>query len=349
MPTGSLVGRARTVGRPISLHVRHAPWVDERVDVSSAPARVVALAGGALLGTFVGDALGMPFEGLGHASIPAELEMMEARQGRGTYTDDTQMMIALAESLIVRSRVDADHLARAFLDAYDPDRGYGGGTRRVFELWRSGVPVATAAGQIFHGQGSRGDGAAMRVAPVAVCFRDDHERLCVEAAASARITHANSVGVDGAVVQAAAIGAALRGEDVLAAARAAAKTAELRRALDEVEALLEVPRMPGEVHARLGSSAAAGEAVPAALYSALAHDRFESALRFAVRLGGDTDTVAAMAGAVAGARDGYDMIPTRWLAALEDGERGRSYVQGLITPLCRLWHQIAASLDVQAQ
>lgn len=303
----------------------------------SAPARVVAHSGGALLGTFVGDALGMPFEGRGHASIPAEPEMIEARRGRGTYTDDTQMTIALAESLIVRGRVDADHLARAFLDAYDPGRGYGAGTRRVFELWRSGVPVAQAAAQVFLGQGSRGNGAAMRVAPVAVCFRDDHERLCAEAAASARITHAHSVGVDGAVVQAAAIGAALRGEDVLAAARATAKTAELRRALDEVGALLEASRPPDEVHARLGSSADAGQAVPAALYSALAHDRFETAVRFAVRLGADTDTVAAMAGAVAGARDGYDTIPPRWLATLEDGERGRSYVQSLITPLCHVW------------
>jgi ADP-ribosylglycohydrolase len=50
---------------------------------------------GALLGTFVGDALGMPFEGAAHGAIPVEVEMVTARRGRGTYTDDTQMMIAL--------------------------------------------------------------------------------------------------------------------------------------------------------------------------------------------------------------------------------------------------------------
>lgn len=292
-------------------------------------------AGGALFGTFVGDALGMPFEGLSHAAIPEDVEMVEARGGRGTYTDDTQMMIALAESLLVRGRVDAEHLAGAFLDAYVADRGYGAGTQRVFELWRSGVPVASAAGRLFRGQGSRGNGAAMRIAPVAVCFRDDPERLCVEAAASARVTHAHSVGVDGAVVQAAAIGGALRGEDILDVARSAAETAELRGALDEVEGLLGNTRTPAEVHVRLGSSADACESVAAALYSALAHDRFEAALRFAVRLGGDTDTVAAMAGAVAGARGGCRAIPTRWLEALEDGDRGRSHVQTLITPLIR--------------
>jgi ADP-ribosylglycohydrolase len=55
---------------------------------------------GALLGTFVGDALGMAFEGDPPGAIPPRLEMVEARLGRGTYTDDTEMMIVLAESLI---------------------------------------------------------------------------------------------------------------------------------------------------------------------------------------------------------------------------------------------------------
>ena len=62
------------------------------------------------------------------------------------------------------------------------------GTQRVFELWRWGVPVGVAAGQVFDGLGSRGTAAAMRIAPVAVCFRDDPHRLCLEAAASARVT-----------------------------------------------------------------------------------------------------------------------------------------------------------------
>ena len=73
----------------------------------------------------------------------------------------------------------------------------------------------------------------------------------------------------------------------------------------------------------------------AALDSALVHDRFEAALRFGVRLGGHSDAVAAMAGAVAGREGGYRAIPTRWVDALEDGHRGRSHVQTLITPLIR--------------
>ena len=290
---------------------------------------------GALLGTFVGDALGMPFEGFARGAIPAAVEMVEARRGRGTYTDDTQMMIALAESLLERGKVEQEHLARAFQEAYDPERGYGGGTRRVFELWAAGTAVADAAGQVFGGQGSRGNGAAMRIAPVAVCFRDDPTRLCAEAAGSARVTHAHPVGVDGAVVQAAAIGAALRDEDILDVARAAARTEEMRGALHDVGLLLAERRDPAGVLARLASSSDAGESVCAAVYSAIAHPTFEAAVRFAVRLAGDTDTVAAMTGAIAGARNGARSIPRRWLDALEDGERGRSHVERLATRLAR--------------
>jgi ADP-ribosylglycohydrolase len=112
------------------------------------------------------------------------------------------------------------------------------GPSGVFELWAAGTAVADAAGHVFGGDGSRGNGAAMRIAPVAVCFRGDPRRLRAEAAASARVTHAHPVGVDAAVVQAAAIGAALCDEDILAAARPAARTEEMRAGLQAVGELL---------------------------------------------------------------------------------------------------------------
>jgi ADP-ribosylglycohydrolase len=65
------------------------------------------------------------------------------------------------------------------------------------------------------------------------------------------------------------------------------------------------------------------------VYAAAAHPRFEDAVSFAVRCGGDTDTIAVMAGAIAGARDGAAGIPARWLDALKAGEKGRSHVQWL--------------------
>jgi poly(ADP-ribose) glycohydrolase ARH3 len=306
-----------------------------RKQADNRPGAIRDRARGALLGTFVGDALGMPFEGVEHRAIPSAVEMVQARLGRGTYTDDTQMMIALAESLIKRGQVEEEQLARELQAAYDPARGYGRGTRRVLELWRNGVPVAEAAGQLFGGQGSRTNGAAMRVAPVAVCFREDPERLLSEAARSARVTHTHPIGIDGAVVQAAAIGAALRDEDILAVASTAARTEELRAGVEEIGVLLGEPREPAEVHARLGSSSDARESVCAAIYSALAHPTFQAAARFAVRLGGDTDTVAAMSGAISGARHGARSIPRRWLDSLEQGGRGRSHVEQLADRLAQ--------------
>jgi ADP-ribosylglycohydrolase len=180
-------------------------------------------AAGALLGTFVGDALGMPFEGRPAAAVPARPEMEEARLGRGTYTDDTQMMIALAESLLEQGEMDDPHLARAYLEAFDPERGYGSGTIDLFALWRQGVPLTEAAGRLYGGEGSLGNGAAMRIAPLAVRFAECSERLRVQAEQSARLTDAHPLAIDAAVVQAAAIAAALRGEEILAAARNAPK------------------------------------------------------------------------------------------------------------------------------
>jgi poly(ADP-ribose) glycohydrolase ARH3 len=335
---------------------------------------------GSLLGLFCGDALGMPYETQPPEAIPARLEMEEARLGRGTYTDDTQMAIAVCESLVRCGRVDARDLAATIADAFDPDRGYGPGTTTVVRLWGEGVPLEEAALRLFDGEGSAGNGAAMRVAPVGLLFARDPERCAEEARRSARLTHAHPLGIDGAAAVAAAVGAAFRGDDHFAAARAAVTTDEFARRIAAAEELAQRARFasaaarsggateeaapaedaapaevappevaapeevtpaedaapeevtPAEVARLLGATVAAHESVPAALVAAAAPS-FEDALTFAVRCGGDTDTVAAMAGAIAGARLGASAIPRRWLDALEDGPKGRGHVERLAAQL----------------
>jgi poly(ADP-ribose) glycohydrolase ARH3 len=284
---------------------------------------------GALLGTFVGDALGMPYEGMSSAAVPARLEMVEARRGRGTYTDDTEMMIVLAESLLEHGSVNPERLARAFLERCDPSRGYGAGTLQVLALWRRGVAVDAAARRLFGGEGSLGNGAAMRIAPIAVLFADAPDELRAQAERSARLTHAHPLAVDAAIAQAAAIAAALRGEDILTAARSAATRPDMRRQLDHAAALLGSELGPAEVGELLGNTAIGHESVPTAIFAAASQTGFEEAVSFAVRCGGDTDTLGAMAGAVAGAAHGAASIAARWMEALEDGPRGRRYVEGL--------------------
>jgi poly(ADP-ribose) glycohydrolase ARH3 len=286
-------------------------------------------AAGALLGTFVGDALGMPFEGQPAAAIPARLEMEEARLGRGTYTDDTQMMIALAESLLERGGVDAQALANGFVDAYDPRRGYGSGTSEVLRLVRAGVNPHEAARAAFGGQGSLGNGAAMRIAPVAVRYADAAAALASAARASARVTHTHLLAIDAAVVQAAAIAAALTGRPPLEAALDAATTSELKGRLSKAAQLLGAGLEPAVIAEALGNRSTGHESVPAAIYAAVTQESAEAAISFAVRCGGDTDTIGAMAGAIATARFGASTLPERWTSVLEQGPKGRGHVERL--------------------
>lgn len=284
---------------------------------------------GAMLGTFCGDALGMPFEGAHPADVPERLEMLDARLGRGTYTDDTEMAIVLAESLLERGGIQPEALGRAFADGFDPRRGYGSGTIGVLRLVRSGVHPHDAARSSFGGQGSQGNGAAMRIAPVAVRYAGDGAAVADAARASALVTHAHPVGVDGAVVQATAIAVALSGEPPLEAAARVATTAELRDRLATAGELLDASPAPAELAAALGNLSTAHLSVPAAVYAAAVHESVEEAIVFAVRCGGDTDTIGAMTGAIAGAREGAGAIPSRWLDVLEQGPRGRAHVESL--------------------
>jgi ADP-ribosylglycohydrolase len=138
--------------------IRTATWSNSRarsdLGDSMASARQLDRGRDALLGTFAADALGMPFEGVPPEAVPERCEMVNARLGCGTYTDDTQMAIALAESLLDCGDLDAEHLGRAFLQAYDPRRGYGSGTRAVLAMIADGVSVAEAATRAFDGCGS---------------------------------------------------------------------------------------------------------------------------------------------------------------------------------------------------
>lgn len=301
--------------------MRH-PWgVPLRLEIDRAR--------GALIGTFVGDALGMSFEGAEVVDLAEPLEMRDVRLGRGTYTDDTQMAIALAESLLDRGGVDAQALGRAFADAHDPRRGYGSGTTEVLRLVGRGVHPHDAARSARRGEGSAGNGAAMRVAPVAVRYADDTGALIQAARASAVVTHAHPVAVDAAAVQAAAIGAALNDELPLDAALAAATTPELEDRLLAAAGLFDSRPEPAELASALGNRPTGQQSVPTAIYSAVINHSVEDAITFAVRCGGDTDTIGAMAGAIAAARLGAAAIPGRWLDALEQGPKGRSYVEGL--------------------
>ena len=126
----------------------------------------------------------------------------------------------------------------------------------------------------------------------------------------------------------------MNGMDPLAAAREVVRSEELGDRLGQAARLAENGISPTEAAEVLGNSSSGHESVPTAIYAAAAHASFEEAVTFAVACGGDADTLGAMAGAIAGARHGAEAIPSRWLDALEEGDRGRSFVEDLARKVC---------------
>ena len=303
---------------------------------------------GALLGTFAGDALGAPFEGGPPADDRDGARRLATSLADGlTYTDDTQLALALAAHLCDHPAVDPAALAARILDEFEPWRGYGGGMRGLVAEWGRRTPldadaVAGAATSQFP-EGSFGNGAAMRIAAVGVRWAHDAGTLDTVARRSAELTHVHPLGVEGAVLQARAVALGTRrrrfGRNELAAVADGAVAREyvdgLRDAVRLARAWSAGELTYGDVATQLGTSVVAHRSVPAALWAAATGDGIEEAIVLALGLGGDTDTIAAMAGAVVGAAEGVDALPPAWLDAMEDGPRGVTYALRVAAELAR--------------
>ena len=180
------------------------------------------------------------------------------------------------------------------------------------------------ASQQFEGRGSYGNGAAMRVHPVGLFF-DNLDSVIENAEISAKITHAHADGINGAVLQAAAVHCALNdlsNEETLKVVKNLARKFEsdnYDQQLDDVISMLEETEHDFVRGYQLGNSVSALESVPTALYSYLrardpvegleTENRFERTLQLAMTFGGDSDTICSMAGAIAGALYGESEIP----------------------------------------
>ena len=287
----------------------------------------------ALLGHALGDAIGAPFEGLSAEAIARDLGGARNRISlppRETlcYTDDTQMLIGVAECLVVCGRVDAQVLLQRFVANFEVARGYGQGVRQLIEAAAAGADAEGLATLVFPG-GSYGNGAAMRATPVGLLFHKDVDKVVREARRSALPTHGHPLGVEGAVLFAAAVAICLR--DVpfernafFSELGSLAVEEEYQWQLRTAARLSPSDRIP------FGSSLPAHRSVVSALCCFANHpDSFLDAVITAVSLGDDTDTLAGMAGALVGARHGTSALPTAHLAQLENKGKGVDYLRGL--------------------
>ena len=296
------------------------------------------------MGAAVGDALGARLEGARRVSR-RDLARLEQVKTPLDYTDDTHMTLGMAESLVERKGFDGAHMAKHFAWKFreEPWRGYGAGPPQVFSLIEQGAPWDRAARALFGGSGSFGNGAAMRVAPAALLGFHTIEQVVTLAKQSAVITHAHELGIEGAVLQACAIAQAVRKDpsrgidpDVfLDGLRAHVSAPVFQQKLQRAGELLTLgDQDDGEaVIAQLGHGIAAYESVPTAIYAFLrCPNSFRGVVSYAISLGGDTDTIASMAGALSGAHLGLNAIPRIWRREVE----GVAYLQELADSLLAL-------------
>jgi len=239
------------------------------------------------------------------------------------------MMIGVAESLIANKGFNGEHMAWTFIKNWEkePWRGYGPGPPRVFRMIKSGVAWNEAAKQLYGGMGSFGNGAAMRVAPIGLLYYDDVEKLREIAYKSAEITHTHVLGKEGAAIQAYAVALAvqterdnLNPEEFLEKIANFTENSVYREKLEKARLLLKKDNKK-EVIKMLGNTVEAFNSVPTAIYCfAKNHQSYAKAVLYAVSLGGDTDTLGAMTGAIAGAYHGVENIPNIWIKKLENKE-----------------------------
>jgi ADP-ribosylglycohydrolase len=241
-----------------------------------------------MLGAIVGDVIGSVYEGAGIKTKDFPLFVP-----RSTFTDDSVLSVAVAEWIL--SGQDLVDLLHAYTHTY-PGRGYGG----MFHHW--------ASKRLRQPYNSLGNGAAMRVSPVGFAF-ETIEEVLAWAERSAAVTHNHCEGIRGAQATAEAIYLARRGQDK-----------------DQIRGTLE-SQFGYDLSARLGQirptyrfDETCQGTVPQALAAFFESTSYEDAIRNAVSLGGDADTLACITGGIAEAY--YGGVPqdlaTRAMAMLDE-------------------------------
>ncbi len=295
---------------------------------------------GALTGLAIGDALGMPTQMMSREAIAARFgrltgfepaaadHPLAAGMAAGRVTDDTEQALLVARALIAgRGHIDPLVLA-TLLGRWEDDMRAGGSldllgpsTRSAIAALRTGTPVGEA------GRYGATNGAAMRIAPVGIALpADDLAFLVSRVRDVSSVTHNTGIAIAGAAAVAAAISAAIDGADLATATRVGVDAARIgaRQGYwvagadvgERITWAVGLVDRSGEaagldlIYRLVGTSLATQESVPAAfaVLSLYPDDPWPACLA-AAGLGGDSDTVAAMVGAVAGACHGVGAFP----------------------------------------
>jgi ADP-ribosylglycohydrolase len=279
-----------------------------------------------LEGLSVGDAFGERF--FVHPDVAEGLIASRALPASPwLFSDDTQMALSIVAVLRAWGEIDQERLAHSFALRYQPGRGYGPAMHGLLRRIRAGEDWQAAAKGQFSGQGSWGNGAAMRVAPLGAYFADDLARVVAQARLSAEVTHTHPEGVAGAIAVAVAAAYAWRLREapppdkaeyldlILPHVPESEVATKIRRARD-----LPAGTSVRHAIAALGDSMtiSAQDTVPFTLWCAAQHlDNYEEAIWFTLSALGDRDTTCAIVGGIVAACTGVEGIPADWRSARE--------------------------------
>jgi ADP-ribosylglycohydrolase len=246
------------------------------------------------------------------------------------HTDDTEMAISIVEVLRLLGSIHQDALARQFAWCYqrEPDRGYGSGARFQLRMLMEGASWRETSRDAFSGQGSLGNGSAMRVAPVGAWFADDLDRVVKEASASAIVTHMHPEGVAGAIAVAVAAAMAWRlrgntstdaGLELINEVHKRTPDGGTRRriALAFEGRLLDSPQSAARILGN-GISVTCPETVPFTIWAAAKYlGKFPEAIAATASVGGDVDTNCAIVGGIVALSTGPQGFLKDWLTQME--------------------------------
>jgi len=242
------------------------------------------------------------------------------------WTDDTQMSLDMCASLIEHGDVDPDDLALRFAQSYRWSRGYGPAAAKLLKRVGRGTAWHEANRSVYP-EGSFGNGGAMRAPVVGLAYAARLDALPAAARDSARVTHAHPLGLEGAILIAAATAQAVTSpgaEEILTITSEHATADPYRERLEVARTWIDTAQTPGpsEVRHQLGNGIAAADSCVTSVYVAARFlgDPFPEMIAFIAACGGDVDTIGAMAGAIWGAANAAGALPPESLAKLESAE-----------------------------
>jgi ADP-ribosylglycohydrolase len=273
-----------------------------------------------LNGLAIGDAFGERFFGPPDETLE-RIRLRLEPAGPWPYTDDTEMALSVVEQLALHREIRQDELALRFAQRMTVGRGYGYGSYELLTSVRDGKPWRSASYGGFRGQGSFGNGAAMRVAPLGAFFaEDDLNTLMTQARLSAEVTHAHPEGIAGAI--AVAVAARLMWEGRGAGPPGAAFLGRVLEHVpagythDAIQEALAVHSDTDIVSAAEalgnGSGITAPDTVPLCLWVSAYANNFTDALWKTVSALGDRDTTCAIVGGLIALRVGAHGLPKAW-------------------------------------